>query len=90
VLVAGTLPPNPQELLSRNSFAALTPRLDQHFDVVLYDVAPFSVGADALAIASRVGGVLVVARKNHTRIEDINALREQCAIAARKSSAQCW
>lgn len=77
VLVAGTLPPNPQELLSRNSFAALTPRLDQHFDVVLYDVAPFSVGADALAIASRVGGVLVVARKNHTRIEDINALREQ-------------
>lgn len=45
--------------------------------MVLYDVAPFSVGADALAIASRVGGVLVVARKNHTRIEDINALREQ-------------
>ncbi|MFC0169595.1 chain length determinant protein tyrosine kinase EpsG [Pseudoduganella danionis] len=77
VLVAGTLPPNPQELLSRSSFAALTPRLDQHFDVVLYDVAPFSVGADALAIASRVGGVLVVARKNHTRIEDINLLREQ-------------
>jgi protein-tyrosine kinase len=77
VLAAGTLPPNPQELLSRNTFAALKPRLDERFDVVLYDVSPFAAGADALAIAARVGGVLVVARKNRTRVEDIHALREQ-------------
>lgn len=77
VLAAGTLPPNPQELLSRSSFAALTPRLEQHHDVVLYDVSPFATGADAMAIAARVGGVLIVARKNHTRLDDIATLTEQ-------------
>jgi chain length determinant protein tyrosine kinase EpsG len=77
VLPAGTLPPNPQELLSRSSFAALHPRLSERFDVVLYDAASASEGADAMALAARVGGVLIVARKNHTRVEDISALSEQ-------------
>lgn len=77
VLGAGTTPPNPQELLSRSSFGALNVKLESQFDVVLYDSAAFSQGSDALAISARIGGVLLVARKNHTRVEDINAMTEQ-------------
>ncbi len=79
VLAAGTLPPNPQELLSRASFAALNAKLESHYDVVIYDVPALATGADALAVISRAGGVLLVARKNKTGLADINALAEQVA-----------
>ncbi|PHV48038.1 chain length determinant protein tyrosine kinase EpsG [Janthinobacterium sp. BJB301] len=77
VLGAGTLPPNPQELLSRPAFSALRTELESSYDVVLYDSAAFSLGSDALALAARTGGVLLVARKNHTPVADINAMTEQ-------------
>ncbi|WP_229487747.1 chain length determinant protein tyrosine kinase EpsG [Pseudoduganella lutea] len=79
VLVAGTLPPNPQELLSRSSFGALGKDLEAHHDIVLYDASAFSLGADALALAARVGGVLLVTRKNQTSIADVGAMAEQLA-----------
>jgi protein-tyrosine kinase len=77
VLPAGTLPPNPQELLSRSAFGQLTGNVANLFDVVLYDVTAFSAGADALAIAARAGGVLLVVRKNMTSLADISAVADQ-------------
>ena len=77
VLVAGTPPPNPQELLSRESFTQLNSQLERNYDAVLYDVSAFSTGADALAVASRVGGVLLVTRQDKTRVADVNALCDQ-------------
>lgn len=77
VLGAGTLPPNPQELLSRAGFATLNEQLSQRYDVVLYNVASFSAGADVMAVAARVGGVLLVARKNHTSLDHIAAFADQ-------------
>jgi protein-tyrosine kinase len=77
VLPAGTLPPNPQELVSRSSFANLSVSVESQFDVVIYDVCAFSAGADALAIAARAGGVLLVARKNTTSLADISAVADQ-------------
>ncbi|WP_432382723.1 chain length determinant protein tyrosine kinase EpsG [Duganella sp. P38] len=77
VLGAGTLPPNPQELLSRANFGQLNEQLEQRYDVVLYDVAPFRAGADAIAIGARLGGVLLVARKNKTSLDEVAAFSEQ-------------
>lgn len=77
LLNAGTLPPNPQELLSRTGFSALNARMETRFDVTLYDVAASSRGLDALVLAARTGGVLIVARKNKTHLGDINTLAEQ-------------
>ena len=81
VLQAGTLPPNPQELVSRSSFGDLVEKLNDRFDVVIYDVSAFSAGADALEIAARSGGVLIVARKDKTSLVDINLAAEQLARA---------
>lgn len=77
VLVAGTLPPNPQELLSRSAFSTLNARLEECYDVVLYDAPAYTTSADALAIAARSQGVMLVARKNKTLLHDVNALAEQ-------------
>lgn len=77
VMPAGTLPPNPQELLARESFRNLNTQLESRYDVVLYDLPPFASGADALAVAGRAGGVLLVARKNHTRVANLSRMVEQ-------------
>lgn len=77
VLQAGTLAPNPQELVSRSSFDDLVVAVASPFDVVLFDMPAFSSGADALAIAARAGSVLLVARKNVTRLADLTAVAEK-------------
>lgn len=79
VLASGTLPPNPQELLSRSAFSTLNEEIEQGYDVVLYDAPAFSVGADAQAIAARAGAVLIVVRKNHTLLSDVAAISDQMA-----------
>ena len=74
LLGAGTLPPNPQELLSRPAMTSLNAGFEARHDVVLYDVAPSARGLDALLLAARTGGVLIVARKNKTPLGDLHAL----------------
>jgi chain length determinant protein tyrosine kinase EpsG len=81
VLPAGTLPPNPQELLARAAFRSFNTQLEARYGVVLYDVPPFSAGVDALAVASRAGGVLLVARKDRTRVASVSRMAEQMAQA---------
>ncbi|MES2149195.1 MAG: chain length determinant protein tyrosine kinase EpsG [Pseudomonadota bacterium] len=81
VLLAGTLPPNPQELLSRDSCALLGAELERRYQVVLYELPPFARGVDALAVAGRAGGVLLVARKHHTRLASVSRMAAQLALA---------
>jgi chain length determinant protein tyrosine kinase EpsG len=77
LMPAGTLPPNPQELLARAGLRDLNTLLESRYDVVLYDLPPFASGADALAVAGRAGGVLLVARKHHTRLASIGHMAQQ-------------
>ena len=77
VIPAGTLPPNPLEILNRSTFDKLNDQLANQFDVILYDTLAFSSGADALSIAARTDGVLIVARKNNTHLNDINLMNEE-------------
>lgn len=77
VLGAGTLPPNPLELLSRSGFAGLNLQLEERYDVVLYDVPPVQAGTDAFVAAARAGGILLVINKNKTRMASVHAMREQ-------------
>jgi chain length determinant protein tyrosine kinase EpsG len=77
ILAAGTLPPNPQELLSRTTFNDLASTLSRRYDVILYDVPAFSTAADVLAVSACAEGVMVVARKNQTRLSAISAMNEQ-------------
>jgi len=77
VLPCGTVPPNPQELVSHASFAELVETLASRFEIVLFDVSAFSTGVDAITVAARAGGALLVARKAHTRLADANAIGQR-------------
>ncbi|SEJ40404.1 polysaccharide biosynthesis tyrosine autokinase [Demequina mangrovi] len=62
LLPAGSIPPNPSELLGSSLMESLIHKLDGEFDVVLYDAPPLLPVTDAAVLARLVGGtVLVVA-----------------------------
>jgi chain length determinant protein tyrosine kinase EpsG len=84
VLPAGPVPPNPLELLSRPSFAALLAKAQQEYDVVLIDTPPATEYADAQSIAFRAGDVLLVSRRDHTRVDETErAVKELSDASAR-------
>ncbi len=80
VLGAGTLPPNPQELLSRATFTDFMNQAIGQYDVVLVDATPAADTADAQATVARCGGALLVSRLNHTRVSDLTAVRDQMSL----------
>ena len=74
LLPAGARPPNPQELLSRPALPALLDELRAEFDLILFDTPPAKLCADAYGVAFRAGSVVVLARKDHTRLADTAAV----------------
>jgi len=74
VLPAGTLPPNPQELLQRPGFGVLMAKLLDRFDHVLVDTPAWARAADARVVAAHCGRALVVGRRSHTRLARMNTL----------------
>ncbi len=81
VLGAGTVPPNPQELLSRKVFTEFVARVNDQFDVVIVDTPPASITSDAQTIAARCGGALLVSRLNETRMSDLVNVRDQLTMS---------
>jgi Mrp family chromosome partitioning ATPase len=77
ILPAGTIPPNPQELLYRPIFQVLREHLRRHFSIILLDVPALSSNGDALAVAAAIGGVLLVARKDETYLADLDTVRDK-------------
>lgn len=67
VLPAGTLPPNPADVLGSERMRALLNELKQQMDVVLVDSSPVLQGADAAVLAHLVDGVPLVIETGRTR-----------------------
>ena len=70
VMPAGPIPPNPLELLSRGAFAALLAKAQSEYDVILVDTPPASEYADVQSIVYRAGDVMLISRKDQTRLAD--------------------
>lgn len=81
VLGAGTIPPNPQELLNRKSFTELMNIVQDIYDVVIVDTAPAVVASDAQVVAARCKGALLVSRLNETPMADIANVGDQLIVS---------
>jgi receptor protein-tyrosine kinase len=77
VIPAGPVPPNPQELLSRETFEKLLQVVGRSHDVVLLDMPAAALSADWQLIAAKARGIAIVARKNHTSMEVLATLKAQ-------------
>lgn len=80
VLGAGTVPPNPQELLSRSIFTDLINHAITHYDIVIVDTAPAGLTSDAQTVAGRCGGALLVSKLNQTRVNELENVRDQLTV----------
>lgn len=81
VLGAGAIPPNPQELLNRRSFAEFMRTVEDLYDVVIVDTSPASATADALAVAVQCKGALLVSRLNQTPLADLANAGDQLLLS---------
>lgn len=65
VITAGQTPPNPVELLSSDKMAKTLQLLRKSYDYILLDLPPVGEVSDALAVANRVDGMLLVVRQDY-------------------------
>ncbi|MCX5892038.1 MAG: polysaccharide biosynthesis tyrosine autokinase, partial [Deltaproteobacteria bacterium] len=66
IIPAGTIPPNPVELLNSERFRDLLEELKTQFHHVIIDTPPILGFSEARIIASLVGGVVLVAKHEST------------------------
>lgn len=67
VLPAGTIPPNPSELLGSEAMAHLLATVERQYDYILFDAPPLLPVTDSVVLASQAGGAIVVARSERVR-----------------------
>jgi capsular exopolysaccharide synthesis family protein len=84
LLTAGTLPPNPAELLGSDRMQEVIAELQGAFDMVVFDTPPVLAASDGVVLAAGVDGVVLVVRAASTaRGAAQHALRQLGAVGAR-------
>ena len=77
VITAGQNPPNPVELLSSARMEAALNALRKYYDYVILDLPPVGEVTDAMAVAKKTDGMLLVVRQNYCdRIVLADAVRQ--------------
>ena len=66
LLLSGTIPPNPSELLARKTFKQILDLLEQQFDYIILDTAPIGLVSDTLQIAGHADCCILVCRADFT------------------------
>ncbi|GLR72871.1 GumC family protein [Agaribacter marinus] len=73
ILAAGTLPPNPQELLASDKFAALMEHLKRKYDYIVVDSAPTQAVSDAIVVSKHCDSLVYVVKADSTSAKVINS-----------------
>ena len=66
MIFAGSLSPNPAELLSEDLFARLCDALKKNYDYIIMDTAPLGLVIDAAIIAKQCDGTIMVIKAGDT------------------------
>ena len=77
VILAGSIPPNPSELLNSARMESLLKNLRGYYDYIILDTPPIAVVTDAAVLASHTDGVLVVVRTGQTERGPVTQTVEQ-------------
>ncbi len=70
LLPSGPTPPNPGELLAGNTFDELITVFKEEYDYIIVDTPPINIVSDALVVAPRTDGIVLVARDKTTYHEE--------------------
>ena len=83
LIMSGTIPPNPSELLSNGKFETLLNDLKQEYDYIVIDTAPTLLVTDTSIISNLADTLLYVTRANYTEkklIKFIAKIKESLSI----------
>ncbi len=75
VLTSGDATTNPSDLIGSSDFDALLEKLKAEYDYVIIDTPPIEIVSDALVIAQKCDGIVLIARVSTTTY---NELRGAC------------
>lgn len=84
IITAGTIPPNPSELMCSSTFVDLIDELSQEYDYIIIDTPPIGVVADALLLKDLIAGFVVVVRERSTTHGDVQKLLDSVKLADSK------
>jgi non-specific protein-tyrosine kinase len=76
-ITSGNLPPNPSELLSSRRMLEILKLLSEQFNTVIIDSPPTLLVTDAIVLAQRVDGVLLVVKPSVTKWASLRQAIEQ-------------
>jgi capsular exopolysaccharide synthesis family protein len=77
ILLAGSIPPNPVELLESQRMAQLLEQVDAMYDIVIIDTPPIGVISDAIPLVHQVDGLLVITRMLYSRRDHATRLMKR-------------
>ncbi len=67
LLMAGPVPPNPGELITRKSLEETIDTLKEHYDYIVIDTAPIGLVTDTLALGRIANATVYVCRADYTQ-----------------------
>ncbi len=73
LMLAGTVPPNPSELISSQQMKDLLELLKGSYDYIIIDSPPVNVVSDAVTLSQYCDTVLLAVRQNFASTKSINA-----------------
>ena len=77
VVVSGTIPSNPSELINSERMRRLIGEAERSYDLVVIDTSPVGIVADAIPVMSEASAVIIVSRVGRITSVEANALRDQ-------------
>lgn len=81
VMVAGSIPPNPSELLGSEEMKKLLDTLSKTYEYILLDLPPVTSVIDAIAVSKYLDGMVVVVRHGYSKKQSIHAAMSQLQYA---------
>lgn len=76
LISAGTLPPNPSELLSSAKMQSLVEKLRAEYDIVLFDSPPITMVSETLIFAGYVDGIMLLVDTMKTSVRAIRGMQD--------------
>lgn len=77
LILAGSIPPNPSELLSSNRLQELIDEAKEKFDVIIFDGTPCLLVTDAIIISRLVDSTIIVTSNRKTKLDDLKEVKKR-------------
>ena len=76
VLPAGTIPPNPSELLATSATVNMIEKLKLVYDIIIFDGTPSALVTDAIILSRIVDTTIILAAHKETKMDDLMKIKK--------------